>query len=305
MKKKILILAGGYSKEREISLQTARAVFKQIKNDYNCKILDPKINFIKEIRKFNPHIVFNALHGRFGEDGYIQLILENEKIKYTHSGVEASSICINKLVSKKIFIKNKILSPKYLILKENYEKNYKEIYKKINNYLKFPVVIKPTNEGSSVGVYICNKYNFFKNLRRLNNEKEILIEEYIPGREIQVAIMGNKKLGTIELVPKRKFYDYKAKYDKNAKTKHVLPVNLPVKKINEIENVALKAHKITGCKGITRSDFRFHNNKFYLLEINTQPGMTELSLVPEIAKHKGISFYNLIKWMINDASINR
>ena len=131
------------------------------------------------------------------------------------------------------------------------------------------------------------------------------MENYIPGREIQVAIIGNKKLGTIELVPKRKFYDYKAKYDKTAKTKHVIPVDLPSKKIKEVENIALKAHKITGCKGITRSDFRFNKNKFYLLEVNTQPGMTELSLVPEIARFKGMNFYNLIKWIINDASINR
>jgi len=133
MKKKILILAGGYSKEREISIQTARAVFKQIKNHYNCKILDPRNGFIKDIRKFKPNVIFNALHGRYGEDGYIQLILENEKIKYTHSGVEASSICINKLASKKIFSKNGILSPKYLILKNNSEEELKKIYQKINN----------------------------------------------------------------------------------------------------------------------------------------------------------------------------
>ena len=305
MKKKILILAGGYSKEREISIQTAKAVFKQIKNDYNCRILDPKIGFIKEIKRFKPDVIFNALHGRYGEDGYIQIILENEKIKYTHSGVGASSICINKLASKRIFSKKKILSPKYLVFKENLKQNYKKIYQKINQQLGFPVVIKPINEGSSVGVFICYKNNFFKNIKKLNNEKEILIEKYIPGREIQVAIMGNNKLGTIELVPKRKFYDYKAKYDKKAKTKHVLPVNLPKKKLKEVEDIALKAHLITGCRGITRSDFRYDGKKFYLLEINTQPGMTELSLVPEIAKYKGISFYNLIRWMINDASINR
>tara|TARA_B100000073_G_scaffold348159_1_gene365414 strand:- start:799 stop:1716 length:918 start_codon:yes stop_codon:yes gene_type:complete len=305
MKKKILILAGGYSKEKDISIKTAKAVYSQIKNDYKCKILDPKNGFIKEIRKFKPNVIFNALHGRYGEDGYIQLILENEKINYTHSGVEASSICINKLISKKIFKNNKILSPNYFVFKENSYQNRKKIYKKINKYFKFPVVIKPINEGSSVGVFICNKFNFLKNLKKLNTEKEILIEKYIPGREIQVAIMGNKKLGTIELVPRRKFYDYKAKYDKKAKTKHILPVKLPKNKIKEVENIALKAHKITGCKGVTRSDFRFNNNKFYLLEINTQPGMTELSLVPEIAKYKGISFYNLIKWIINDASINR
>ena len=231
MKKKILILAGGYSKEREISIQTAKAVFKQIKNNYECRILDPKNGFIKEIRRFKPNVIFNALHGRYGEDGYIQLILENEKIKYTHSGVKASSICINKLVSKKIFKKNKILTPKYLILKENFRQNYNKIFNKVSNNLNFPVVIKPINEGSSVGVYICNKDNFLQNLKKLNNEKEILVEKYMPGREIQVAIMGNKKLGTIELIPKRKFYDYKAKYDKKAKTKHILPVKLPINKI--------------------------------------------------------------------------
>ena len=305
MKKKILILAGGHSKEKEISLKTAKAVFKQIKNNYNCKILDPKNGFIKQIRKFKPNVVFNALHGRFGEDGYIQLILENEKIKYTHSGVEASSVCINKLISKKIFIKNKIKTPKYITLRKSFKNNYKKITTTVKRKLKFPVVIKPTNEGSSVGVYICNKNSFIKNLKKLNNEREILIEQYIPGREIQVAIMGSKKLGTIELVPRRKFYDYKAKYDKRAKTKHILPVDLPNNKIQEVENIALRAHKITKCRGITRSDFRYYDNKFYLLEINTQPGMTELSLVPEIAKYKGISFNKLIKWMIQDASINR
>mgnify|MGYP001230290313 FL=1 len=305
MKKKILILAGGYSKEREISFQTAKAVFKQIKKDFKCKILDPSKGFIKKIRKFKPDIVFNALHGRYGEDGYIQSVLEIEKIKYTHSGVLASSICINKLISKKIFKKNKILTPKFIIIKQNINSNPNNIFKFVNKKFKFPVVIKPINEGSSVGVYICNKKNFIKNLRKLKPEKEILVENYIPGREIQVAIIGNKKLGTIELVPRRKFYDYKAKYDKNAKTKHILPVNLPVKKIKEVENIALKAHRITGCKGVTRSDFRYSNNKFYLLEVNTQPGMTELSLVPEIARFKGMNFYNLIKWIINDASINR
>ena len=305
MKKKILILAGGYSKEREISFKTAKAVFNQIKNDYICQILDPKSGFIKKLRKFKPDVIFNALHGRYGEDGYIQLILENEKIKYTHSGVKASSICINKIISKEIFLKKKILTPRFYLLKGNTRDNLKKSLFIIKKKLNFPVVIKPINEGSSVGVYICNKKNFIQNLKKLGSEKEILVEKYIPGREIQVAIMGSRKLGTIELVPKRKFYDYKAKYDKKSNTEHILPVNLPPKKIIEIENIALKAHQTTGCRGITRSDFRYYKNKFYLLEINTQPGMTELSLVPEIAKFKGISFYNLIKWMIKDASLNR
>ena len=305
MKKKLIILAGGYSKERDISIKTAKAVYKQIKEDYICKILDPKNDFIKEIKKFKPNLIFNALHGRYGEDGYVQLILELEKIKYTHSGVNASSICINKIISKKIFSKNKILTPKYLIFRESLENNLKTLVNKVKKTLNFPVVVKPINEGSSVGVYICNRHDFVKKLKKLSSERDILIEKYIPGREIQVAIMGNKKLGAIELVPKRKFYDYKAKYDKNAKTKHILPVDLPKKKLKQVEDIALKAHKITGCRGITRSDFRYDGNNFYLLEVNTQPGMTELSLVPEIAKYKGISFYNLIKWIINDASINR
>jgi D-alanine-D-alanine ligase len=131
--------------------------------------------------------------------------------------------------------------------------------------------------------------------------KEIIVEEFIGGREIQVAIMGNKKLGAIELKPKRKFYDYQAKYNTNAKTEHIIPVDLPKNQLNKVMNLSLKAHKIIGCKGVTRSDFKFYRNKFYLLEINTQPGMTKLSLVPEIAKYRGISFIKLIEWILNDA----
>jgi len=166
-------------------------------------------------------------------------------------------------------------------------------------------VIKPINEGSSVNVYICSKRNFLKNLKKLSNYNQILIEEYIPGREIQVAIMGKKKLGAIELKPKRKFYDYKAKYSVKAQTKHIIPVDLKKNKMKEIMNIALKAHKLIGCRGVTRSDFKFFKNKFYLLEINTQPGMTNLSLVPEIANYYGINFANLIEWILKDASSNR
>ena len=132
-----------------------------------------------------------------------------------------------------------------------------------------------------------------------------MIEEFIPGREIQVAIMGNKKLGAIELKPKRKFYDYEAKYNTNAKTKHIIPVDLSKNKINEVMNMAFKAHKKIGCRGVTRSDFKFYNNKFYLLETNTQPGMTDLSLVPEIASYKKISFKRLVQKLILDASLNK
>jgi D-alanine-D-alanine ligase len=135
--------------------------------------------------------------------------------------------------------------------------------------------------------------------------KEIMVEKFIGGREIQVAIMGNKKLGAIELKPKRKFYDYQAKYNTNAKTEHIIPVDLPKNQLNKVMNLSLKAHKVIGCRGVTRSDFKFYRNKFYLLEINTQPGMTKLSLVPEIAKYKGISFIKLIEWILNDATAKK
>ncbi len=305
MKKKILILAGGFSKEREISLKTAKGVYKEIKKKYNTIILEPNGELVKNLRSFKPDVVFNALHGRYGEDGYIQSILESEKIKYTHSGVLASSIAIDKEISKKIFLKNRILTPKYFKFCFDKFIRKSKLIKKIESKLNFPVVIKPFNEGSSVEVYICNKKNIFKNLNKLSSYKEIMIEKYIPGREIQVAIMGKKKLGTIELIPKRKFYDYQAKYNSKSKTQHIIPVKLTSKKNNEVLNIALKAHKLIGCKGVTRSDFKFYKNKFYLLEINTQPGMTSLSLVPEIASFKNISFLSLIDWIIKDASTNR
>ena len=186
---------------------------------------------IRNLRSFKPDVVFNALHGRYGEDGYVQSLLESEKIKYTHSGVLSSSIAIDKEISKNVFVKNNILTPKYFKFKFNKFKKKSELKRKIKSKLSFPVVIKPFNEGSSVEVYICSEKNLFKNLNKLSPYKEIMIEKYIPGREIQVAIMGKRKLGAIELVPKRKFYDYQAKYDAKSKTKHIIPVKINKKKI--------------------------------------------------------------------------
>ena len=304
MKKKILILCGGFSKERLISLETGKEVERELKrNNYKVTTCEPDNNLLKKLKQYKPDVIFNALHGQFGEDGYIQTILETQKIPYTHSGVIASSVAMDKEISKKIFKQNKILTPKYI--KFSYLKNSKNIVKRIENELKFPVVIKPINEGSSVHVYICNKKNILKNLKKLRIYESILIEEFIPGREIQVAIIGKKKLGIIELKPNRKFYDYEAKYNPKANTKHIIPVDLNKKDQKKISETALKAHKILGCKGITRSDFKFYNGKFYLLEINTQPGMTKLSLVPEIANYEGINFIRLIEWILKDASINR
>ena len=300
MKKRILILGGGISGERSISLKTAKAVKNCIKKKYNCKIVEPDENLTKNIDRFSPHVVFNALHGRFGEDGFIQTYLESKGVRYTHSGVLSSMMAMDKEISKKIFIKNKILTPKFQKIKKNLNK--KELIKLLKKKIKFPVVIKPINEGSSLGVYICNEKNIINNLKKLKAYDEILVEEFIPGREIQVAILGEKKLGAIELKPKRKFYDYKAKYSSKAKTKHIIPVNIKTKEYQNVMNIALKAHKVLKCRGVTRSDFRFNNGKFYLLEINTQPGMTNLSLVPEIALHHGMNFFSLIDWIIKDAS---
>ncbi len=223
MKKKILIISGGISKERLISLDTGLQVGKELKkNGYIIKISEPDNDLEKNIKIFKPSVIFNALHGQFGEDGYIQTILERNKIPYTHSGVMASSIAMDKEISKKIFIKNNIRTPKYFTYA--YDLSTFDLIKKINKQLKFPVVVKPINEGSSVNVHICDKKNIIKALKLIKNYKKIIIEEFIGGREIQVAIMGNKKLGAIELKPKRKFYDYQAKYDSNAKTQHIIPV---------------------------------------------------------------------------------
>ncbi len=301
MKKKVLIISGGISKERLISLDTGLQVARELKNNgYKVKISEPDISLARNIKQFKPKVIFNALHGQFGEDGYIQTILEKFKIPYTHSGVISSSIAMDKEISKKIFIKNKINTPKFFTY--SYDLKNSTLIQKINKKLNFPVVVKPLNEGSSVNVYICSKKNIIRILNSLKNYKKVMIEKFIGGREIQVAIMGNKKLGAIELKPKRKFYDYKAKYNLKAKTQHIIPVDLKKNKLKEILNIAYKAHKLIGCKGVTRSDFKFYNDRFYLLEINTQPGMTKLSLVPEIAAYKGMKFIELIEWILKDAS---
>ena len=304
MKKKVLILSGGISKERLISLDTGLQVSKELKkNGYKVKISEPNNNLERNIKNFKPGVIFNALHGQFGEDGYIQTILERFNIPYTHSGVIASSIAMDKEISKKIFIKNKINTPKFISYSYNLKNSV--LINKIKKKLKFPVVVKPFNEGSSVNVYICNIKNLIETLNSIKNYKKVMIEEFIGGREIQVAIMGQKKLGAIELKPKRKFYDYQAKYNTKSKTQHLIPVDLQKNKLNQVLGLAMKAHKVIGCTGVTRSDFKYKDGKFYLLEINTQPGMTKLSLVPEIAAYKGMSFIKLIEWILRDASTKK
>ena len=306
MKKFVVVLIGGLSGERQISFLTGKACAKALKKKgFKVKYIDAKGHFVEKLKKLKPKIVFNALHGRYGEDGFVQSILETLKIPYTHSGVLASKLAMDKELSRLVFKKNNMRVPNYFLLKNEKKKFFNKKMK--NKKIKFPIVIKPINEGSSLGVYICkNNEQFIKNYKKLEkNYDKILIEKYIPGREIQVAVMGRKALGAIELIPKRKFYDYKAKYSTKAKTKHIMPAELTKRKYKEVLDQAKKAHKLLGCRGITRSDFRFYKNKFYLLEVNTQPGMTKLSLVPEIAQYRGIKFEDLVVWMTKDASTNR
>ena len=306
--KKILVVLGGTSGERKVSLDSGRACAKALRKiGYKVSTFDPKKKSYNLINKHKTDLIFNALHGKDGEDGVAQSYFEYLRIPYTHSGVISSYNAMNKLISKEIFKKNKIKSPKYFVLeKEDYSKVKLNMSIKKKN-IKFPIVVKPINEGSSIGVKICkNILDLGKSIKKLFKKYEVLIfEPYIGGQEIQVAIINGSSLGAIELEPKRQFYDYKAKYSKAAKTKHIMPANLSKSKYKEVLKIAKKAHDALGCKGITRSDFKYFKNKFYLLEINTQPGMTNLSLVPEIARYKGISFENLVEKILLNAGINR
>jgi D-alanine-D-alanine ligase len=306
--KNVLVVLGGTSGERKVSLESGKACIKALKNKgYKVSIFDPKFKNFNLINKLKVDVIFNALHGKNGEDGIAQSYFEYLKIPYTHSGVVSSFNAMNKIISKKIFTKNKINTPKYFVLQKK-EFNNLLIKKNITKQsIYYPVVVKPVNEGSSLGVELCkSNQSLFKASKKLFKKYDQLIfEEYKGGQEIQVAVIDKNPIGAIELVPKRLFYDYKAKYTKEAKTEHIMPARLNKKKYIEVLKIAKKTHITLGCKGVTRSDFKFFNNKFYLLEINTQPGMTNLSLVPEIAKHKGLDFENLVEKILLDASINR
>ncbi|MDC1130378.1 D-alanine--D-alanine ligase [Pelagibacteraceae bacterium] len=306
--KNVLVVLGGNSGERAVSLDSGKACIKALKKkNYNVSTFDPKFKNFNLINKKNIDVIFNALHGKNGEDGIAQSYFEYLKLPYTHSGVISSYNAMNKIISKEIFVKNKIKTPKFFTIHKK-EFNIQKLKKNIiNKKIKLPVVVKPINEGSSLGVEVCkNKNQLLSATKKLFKKYDQLIfEEYIGGQEIQVAVINGEPLGAIELVPKRLFYDYKAKYTKGAKTKHIMPARLNKKKYNEVLQIAKKTHQVLGCKGVTRSDFKFFKKKFNLLEINTQPGMTNLSLVPEIASYKGLSFENLVEKILSDASINR
>ena len=306
--KNVLVVLGGISGERKVSIDSGKACIKALKK-LGCIVstFDPQKKNYDLINKNKIDVIFNALHGKYGEDGIAQSYFEYLGIPYTHSGVISSYNAMNKIISKEIFKKFRIKSPEYFFLKQQNYRKAKLVKAIKRKKIKFPIVVKPSNEGSSIGVKICkNILDLDKSSKYLFKKYvELIYEPYIGGQEIQVAVINGKPLGAIELEPKRQFYDYKAKYSKAAKTKHIMPANLKKSKYNMVMKIAKKAHNALGCNGVTRSDFKFYNNKFYLLEINTQPGMTNLSLVPEIANYKGISFKNLVKKILLNASINR
>jgi len=308
--KTILVVQGGTSSEREVSLNSGRACIKALKKlKYKVITFDPAKEHLSKIKQYKQkvNVIFNALHGRDGEDGIAQSYFEYFKVPYTHSGVVSSMNAMDKIISKKIFKKNNLLTPNYFALNSvNYQKYLKEKFLR-NLSFSYPVVVKPSNEGSSIGVEICKNFNQLKTsvVKLIKNYKTLIVENYIAGQEIQVAVINGKALGAIELKPRRKFYDYKAKYSKSALTKHIMPADIKKNNYDTVLKLAEKAHQVLNCKGVTRSDFKLINNKFYLLEINTQPGMTNLSLVPEIAKYVGMTFKELVKKIVDEASINK
>jgi len=302
------VVLGGNSGERQVSLDSGRACIKALrKKKYIVSTFDPKFKNLNLIDKRKIDVIFNALHGKGGEDGLAQSYFEYLGVPYTHSGVVSSYNAMDKQISKIMFKRNKILTPKYFIINSNQFTTKILISLLKKNRIDFPVVIKPTNEGSSIGVKIIQN---LKNLQRSiiqlrKNYSPLIIEKFIGGQEIQVAVINNKPIGAIELIPKRSFYDYKAKYTKAAKTEHIMPAKLGKKNYESVLKIAMRAHRVLNCKGVTRADFKFFDKRFYLLEINTQPGMTNLSLVPEIANYYGIEFPDLIEQILLDASINR
>ena len=310
--KKILILEGGNNEEHDVSLVTSREIQKILnQNKLKFKILrvNPK-NFHKKIINYKNFVCINALHGPFGEDGQTQKILKKNKIPFSHSNIKSSNLCFNKSASKREIIKNKLMSPKFYLLNIN-DLNEKKLITIKSKLKKF--VIKPNRSGSSFGIKIIKNQKEFDNLisnivefkNELNNHKEILIEEYISGRELTVStIKLDKKihaLAVTEIKSKNNFFDYKAKYSKGY-AKHILPAKL--NKINYAKclKFATKAHKLLGCNSLARTDFIFDTkkNKIFFLETNTQPGLTPISLLPEQANYKGLPFSEIIFILIKN-----
>jgi len=301
---RVAVLMGGWSVEREVSLVTGRAVAEALGDrGYEAIELDVDRDIARTLADLRPDVAFNALHGRFGEDGTVQGLLEILAIPYTHSGVLASALAMNKVYARRLFADAGLRCPEGRVV------GRRELA--TDRDLEPPYVIKPINEGSSVGVRIVLEGDNYDPARDEETAPgdEVLVERYIPGREIQVAVMGERALGAIEIRPFGRFYDYETKYTEN-KAEHLMPAPLPDEVYDEALRIALVAHRTLGCRGVTRSDLRYDDTRgepgdLYILETNTQPGMTPLSLVPEIAAHQGIGFADLVEWIVEDAGCHR
>lgn len=295
----ICVLKGGWSNEREVSLVSGAAIAEGLREaEYDVTEIDVAPDIFNVLEDLKPDAVFNGLHGTWGEDGCVQGILETLKIPYTHSGVKASSLAMDKILSKKLF------SASGIPCAEDKLVNRTDLF--VSDPMDRPFVIKPYNDGSSVGVSIIHEGDVFSSEMEgpWQTTEMLMVERYIPGRELTVSVMGDKPLCVTELIPKAGFYDYKAKYQ-DGMTDHILPADLTSEQVEKLMTYSLEAHNLLGCRGVSRSDFRMDGDDIYILETNTQPGMTPLSLVPEQAKYIGMNFSELVSWIVEDASCNR
>lgn len=295
---KVAVLLGGFSAERDVSLVSGHEAALALEQEgYNVARIDVSRDMealTAALTSAKPDVVFNALHGRFGEDGCIQGLLDMMALPYTNSGRVASAMAMDKTIAKQVF------AGAGLPVAEDVVVTCHEA--ETTDPLPRPYVIKPINEGSSVGVRIVKEGDNKAPLDALGipSDSPIMIERYIPGREITVAIMGNQPLAVTEITTEHRFYDYDAKYADGGSI-HVLPANLSGTVYKQALDVSLSAHRALGCRGVSRADLRLDGDDLYLLEVNTQPGLTPTSLVPEQAAHAGFSFAQLMSWMVENA----
>lgn len=310
-KLKIAVLMGGISSERDISLATGRNVVSFLdKEKYEVFAIEikDKTSWINKLNKKCPDLAFIALHGKFGEDGKIQALLDDLEITYTGSGVLASMLAMDKLITKQIFKAESISTPSYVIIdQQQYYFEGQESIGRILSQLKLPLVIKPSASGSSIGVTIVKDKKDIKGALKaaFKEGKQVLIEKYIKGREITVPVLGNKNpkaLPVIEIAPKRDFFDLKAKYDPEL-CDEIVPARISRKLAQRAQDLALKVYKAFGCCGFARVDMIIKKPKIFVLEINTIPGLTENSLVPKSAKAAGIEFPQLLDKIIEYALV--
>jgi D-alanine-D-alanine ligase len=301
--RRVAVLLGGRSPEREVSLVSGKACAKALREEgFDVTEIDPTDNIAEDLKAAKTDAVFNALHGRWGEDGCVQGLLEFLRIPYTHSGVLASAIAMHKERAKAAFRAAGLPVAESIVADRRKASE--------THLMEPPYVIKPVNQGSSVGVYIIrpgdNRPPDALGSADWSLGDEIMIEKYIPGRELTSTVMGTQALAVTEIVPKTQFYDYEAKYAAGG-SEHVVPAELPQDVTRECMSLAERAHVALGCRGVTRTDFRYDeaNGRIVVLEVNTQPGMTPTSLAPEQAAYKGISFNALVRWMLEDASCDR